>query len=217
MSKCPLYLDKFVTEPHFPTQVGTKGYYSTQIMPDLSVTGIETKFQPKSIIVADARTANLTQQYKEQTYNRIKTLHRESLAANSHQPVFMRSHNQFIDKVLVEMDGEKQVKLNRTLKTWKGKEKEIQKLQEEFGFSPEMEFEGRIGTGSLSSNQSLPSIKNAKSKRSLAGKAPNINDNHKVRVFNRMSMFTSLLKSTPPPHISDGSSRYGVISTSHNN
>lgn len=284
MSSHSVYLDKLVTEPHVPKMKGQIGFYSTTNIPDLSHTGIESTFQPYGMTAYDQKKMSIRKSYREATNDRIKVLHREMIAANAIEKTFCKGHRQFIDRLLVEMEGDKRKKLNKTQKSWKSEKNAVgfgetefkffadsstpaatssarsennennDRLEDSLAYSAEgwgdedflnepnssenkaedgnddkplqsdslqdygekidpnyyastNEFPDKPSSSSSSSIRS--SCHSRSSQRSNTSRQSRLTEPSKVRVFNRMSMFTALLNETPVPHSTLGE-RFGL-------
>lgn len=109
-----LYLDKISTAPHVPNVEGQIGFISTDSFPDISHTGVQTKFRPY-VPPAVTPGGKLRADYRTNTFEMACSLTREDMAANSTEITFKRSHKQFIDKVLLEMEEDRLRKIDRTL------------------------------------------------------------------------------------------------------
>ena len=162
------YLDKISTAPHVPNLDGQTGYTSTNSMPDMSHTGIQTKIHP-FIPPAVTPAGKITNEYRINSYKTMGQLHREHLAANSMEITFKRSHKQFIDKVLCQMEDDRLRRVDRTLQYLKTN-------KEKLGFSE------NFGETDM----------NATNKGTDSG-------NEKIRVINRMTLFKSLLAESEAP------------------
>ena len=121
------YLDKISTAPHIPNLDGQTGYISTDCMPDISHTGIQTKIHP-FIPPAVTPGGKITNEYRVNSYKTMGQLHREHLAANSMEITFKRGHKQFIDKVLCQMEDDRLRRVDRT-------HKYLKTNKEKLGFS----------------------------------------------------------------------------------
>jgi len=118
-------------------------------------------------------SGRLTYSYRSNTFEASCNLHREHLAANGVEVTFKRSHKQFIDKVLCQMEEDRLRKLERTTAY-------LQSTKGTLGFSENF---------GLSDNHQSNESKNSKPQT-------------KIRVVNRMSLFESLLaESEVPPNV----------------
>ena len=111
MSRSP-FLDKIVTAPHFPKPEGQVGYVSMETFPDLSHTGVRTKFEPKveAITYSDG---SLTENFKTNSSNSMSYIYREEENLNNKEEIFAKSHKQVITKILIEMELSKKEMLDR--------------------------------------------------------------------------------------------------------
>ncbi len=118
------YLDKVVTAPHVPRQPGQIGFHTTKNFPDLSHTGLRSKFEPQvpSATTADGR---ITDQYKRQAFLRNSAVERQLVKLNSREDVFKTGHKQFIDKVLCDMEDTKRRKSDRHMKHWNSSKSQL--------------------------------------------------------------------------------------------
>ena len=132
------YLDKITTAPHVPKLDGQSGYVTVDSFPDISHTGIQTKFRPY-IPPAVSPAGTLTNDYRTKSYEKMGELYREHLAANSSEATFKRSHKQFIDKVLYQLEEDRLRKVDRTIQY-------LQFNKEKLGFS------GNYGSAGASAN-----------------------------------------------------------------
>eukprot|EP01036_Dinobryon_divergens_P028703 gene28703-37692_t len=163
------YLDKISTAPHVPNLDGQTGYTSTDSMPDMSHTGIQTKIHPY-IPSAVTPSGKITNEYRIKSYKTMGQLHRENLAANSMEITFKRSHKQFIDKVLCQMEDDRLRKNDRTLQYLKTNKEKLG-FSENFG-ETDMNATSNNGTDSGTG---------------------------KIRVINRLTLFKSLLAESEAP------------------
>lgn len=223
----------------------------------------------------DQKKMTIRKSYREATNDRIKVLHREMIAANAIEKTFNKGHKQFIDKLLVEMEAEKRVKLNKTQMSWKAEKRTIGFGEGEFKFFPDSpgpatasssvarsennenhclddslaysaegwgdeqyldqpKTEGEDGMPqedrfqdygepidptaftsefpniSTKTSSSSSSVRSSNTRSSVKSRQSRLTEPSKVRVFNRMSLFTALLHDTPVPSSTLGD-HYGLV------
>jgi hypothetical protein len=195
MKKGP-FLDKITTASHMPTPEGQVGFCSTSTdsFPDLEHTGIRTKFQPRITPTTNPH-GRITGMYKDAAFEKVATIHRDHCALVSTEDVFKSGHKQFIDKVLLDMQESKMKRTARELKCYTSEKKRIGFDDTQFSYDKggrddevRTDSPGRVTTRTLG-----------------------VSEPRKIRVFNRMSLFNSILESTEPPK--SPRKRYGLITT----
>lgn len=134
------YLDKLVTSPHIPKQEGQTGYCSRHIIPDLSCAGIHSEFEPKTIpiITADGK---MTKVFVMNAHRTMRELQRGIVKQNAQEEIFKLDHRQYIDKLLLDMEGSKRDKHERRMRHWKSSKDAMG-----FGGSFEGAFTGESST-----------------------------------------------------------------------
>lgn len=111
------FLDKISTAPHIPSQDGQYGLVSLKNFPDLSHTGIRSKFE-KQVPYATAKDGTILPSYKANAFKTTRMIERGLVKLNAREDVFKTGHKQFIDKVLCDMESTKQDKHRRQMKHW---------------------------------------------------------------------------------------------------
>lgn len=134
MSKSP-FLDKMVTAPHFPKPDGQIGYFSTENFPDLSHTGVRTKFEPQVPPIVYSN-GNLTEVFKNNSYKSLCPVLRDEESLNGRGEVFAKSHKQVMTKIFYEMEASKREMLDKKIKYMNSNKAKLG-FSAEFGVLPE--------------------------------------------------------------------------------
>lgn len=96
-----IYLDKMVSLPHLPKSLGTSGI-PFNVAPDLSHTGIQTKFNaPIDRVLMP--NGGLHESYVSKTTEKTRNLSRTLLALQNKKPSYVRAHGRTIDNMLLSM------------------------------------------------------------------------------------------------------------------
>lgn len=132
MRKAP-YLDKITTSPHIPSVPGQVGYVSVseETFPDLEHTGVRSKFQPKIIPTVDSH-GKVTKIYKYNSNDRVSAVHHEECKMNGREGPITLGHKQFIDKILLDMQETKMLRMSRELRCYRTQKKELGYSSSEF-------------------------------------------------------------------------------------
>jgi len=117
------FLDKLVSAPHMPQMRGQAGFCSTHTFPDLSHTAIQTKYCPQ-IIPSTTPTNRMTALFRNEAFIESLDFERPIAELRHKKEFFKRAHNVFFNKVLVDLEQQKQERLKRREVIWtQGKKK----------------------------------------------------------------------------------------------
>jgi hypothetical protein len=144
------YLDKLVMKINIPEDVpGHNDFVSIshETFPDLyRYTGIKSAFEPPSVPTTDGH-GTLTPQYKIAAFETLKPIVRDERELTGRVPVFQRSHRQFIDDVMKDMEHTHSLQASRQMKYWS-------KNKDKLGFADSFNSMGirNNGSGTVSGN-----------------------------------------------------------------
>lgn len=228
MRKTP-YLDKLSTSAHLPASEGQHGYCSTSAdsFPDLEHTGVRSKFQPKITLTVNPH-GTLTGIYKLKAYERVRSIHREDCAEQGKELAIKTGHKQFIDKILLDMEEAKNKRFHKEMSCYRTQKTNMGYSTNEFSFEPannnKDDIAARIDDVENSDEYNepfeyddsspVPALTTAvvvKTKTKKETRAPRAAQKPVKRVFNRMSLFESLMDQTKPP--GSPKKRFGTITT----
>lgn len=112
------YLDKIVMKMNAPSpNPSNDEYNSITTFPNLEHCGIRTEFEPEITPVTNPHGV-ITPMYKIDAFEALKPIYRDQYELHGREVVFKRSHKQFIDDVLNDMEGTRTDQLTRKLKLW---------------------------------------------------------------------------------------------------
>ena len=119
------YLDKLVMKMNVPVDVpGYNDFNSVNTFPNLEHCGIKTEFEPKTTPVTNPHGI-ITPMYKVDAYETLRPIYRDHFELSGREEVFKKSHRQFIDDVLNDMEGTRVDQLERKLKHWTTKKNQL--------------------------------------------------------------------------------------------
>lgn len=186
------YLDKICDNPHMPHVEGYKNLNSSTTFPDLKHTGIKSMFEPETVTTATPE-GRITADFKQQSYLTMRDIFRDDVELKSRELVFKRSHKQFMDQILLDMDEKKSQSLDRRAKHWAATKSNL-------GFNDQ--FNSHLhGGGSVASENRLETLHTTQSTKK----------ERTQRAVNRIILFKNLLETVEPPP--SPTKHFGTIST----
>lgn len=112
------FLDKIAAKENTPVPLGNHDANIVTVFPDLKHTGIRSIYEPKSTVVANP-DGRVTFKYKVESFDTMRNIYRDEIELNSRESTFKRSHKQFLDNILLDMEGKKTDQMTRQMKYWK--------------------------------------------------------------------------------------------------
>ena len=118
------FLDKLVSSAHMPRLPGQFGFYSTRSFPDLSHTAIQTQYCAP-VIPASTPTNRMTVVFRNTAFLESLSFERPIAELRYKKEFFKRAHRVFTNKVLVELEEQRQERLQRRERIWTQGKKEL--------------------------------------------------------------------------------------------
>jgi hypothetical protein len=202
------YLDKICVNPHTPSPEGAVEFNSVNSFPSLlRYTRIKSIFEPPVPVVANPH-GRLTNGFLDQSFRTVQEIYRDDLELKGREDAFKKSHKQFIDLVMLDMEDKKKQSLDRRTKHWNDGKSEL-------GFSNQfnttsMHESSHKGSEAYTMSEFEKTDNSVVSKTSLKSNSSYNPDNaHKIKPYNRMSLFNTLMETEGAPEMNR--KRYGTI------
>ena len=124
MSQPRVYLDKIATSSHLPRGEGSQKLQLVTRLPDLSHTGINVAYQvpPARVCAPDGYVSN---RYKFNSYLSASHVERPKKKMENKTYFHIGNHRDFLNKVLCDLQNDKDAKLNRTVKYFSSEKSKI--------------------------------------------------------------------------------------------
>lgn len=192
------YLDKISNNAHIPAAEGCTNLNSTTVFPDLRHTGLRSIFEPASVIVATPE-GRITTDFKKESYMTLKDIYHDDIELKNREVMFKKSHKQFIDDILMDLETKKSQSLEKRSKFWSSNKSKL-------GFSDHFnsKYDDKDHLATMSTGQRSHSP--PKTVSSFADK-----EERKQKPVNRMLLFKALLETTDAPK--SPNPRFGTISS----
>jgi hypothetical protein len=197
------YLDKIVDNPHVPHTEGYTDLNSIATFPNLKHTGLRSSFEPVTVTVATP-DGRITSDFKQQSYHTLRDIYREDIELKSREDTFKKSHKQFMDDILQDMETKKRAGLERKTKYFNSKKAKL-------GFSDKFNELDHNHDSSLESSQEIiPKTMPSTSQTVRTALSSYNAEGRKQRSVNRVTLFKNLLETTAPPK--SPTQRFGTLS-----
>jgi hypothetical protein len=209
-----IYLDKLATNVHVPNHALFTDHNETHVFPDLNHTGIPTqfgKFKPAACM-PNGRIPSIT---RSKVFRKNKLIERERLQLESTEKLFVVSHKQFMNNVLIDLERVKTAKDNRRNDLWETSIKQFNTDSAMIAYDEEnpvqLKFPSPSPQSRYSSTRSMQQPRgfenSQKSMVSITSAASGNNNNSsassllnkKKRACNREDLYSCLLDSVDPP------------------
>jgi hypothetical protein len=199
------YLDKIVDNPHVPHTEGYSDLNSTATFPNLKHTGLRSSFEPVTVTVATP-DGRITNDFKQQSYSTLRDIYREDIELKSREVTFKKSHKQFMDDILQDMEAKKRAGLDRKTKYFNSKKAKL-------GFSDkfnELDHQNHPDSSLESSQEIIAKTMPSTSQTVRSAHTSSYNaEGRKQRSVNRVTLFKNLLETTDPPK--SPTQRFGTL------
>lgn len=118
------YLDKISYTFHVPAPSGGHDFNSVSNFPSLNHTGIRSQFEGDIIPVSDPQ-GKLTSDFRTAAIMTLCPILKDNSDFVSREEVFSKGHKQFLDKVLLDLEGRKRDQTERRMKHWMGSKSKL--------------------------------------------------------------------------------------------